>query len=82
MAENTTPTVPSKDALLKHLANVEKESIENQAGKLNCNPFIWVRDNVTPLVADVKAAKEVSKELAAKVTALKALPKPPEEKKQ
>lgn len=72
----TKPTTPSKDTLLKHLEQVEQVSINNQAGKIGCNPFVWVRDNVTPLVDALKAAKDVPSELASKITSLKALEVP------
>lgn len=80
--EVVKPTTPSKETLAKHLANVEQVSINNQAGKIGCNPFIWVRDNVAPLAAELKDAKDVSAELAGKITALKPLeaPKPETQK--
>ncbi len=78
MAE--TPKV-TKEQLLAHLNKVAQESIDNQGGKIGCNPFIWVRDNVNKLIAEVNAAKEISGELSNKVLSLKALAKPAEPKK-
>lgn len=72
-------TKPTKESLLKHLDNVEKVSIENQAGKPNCNPFLWAKRNVAPLRAKVSEAKEISEALAKEVLAIKALDKPKDE---
>jgi len=71
-----TPKVASKDSLLKYLEQVEKESIFNVGGLAGHNPFLWAKRNVAPLVAEVKAAKEVTAELEKKVMALKAIAKP------
>lgn len=78
MAESTVPT---KEVLLKHLATVSKESVDNQAGKLGCNPYLWVKRTVNPLAVEVEQAKDITKPLADKVLAVKALPKPAEAKK-
>lgn len=63
--------IPSKDALLKQLESVKAECLK-LAGDPTINPFLYVRDTVDPVVAKVKAATTVTKELAAEVMAVKA----------
>lgn len=78
MAE--TPKI-TKEQLLAHLAKVSQESVDNQAGKIGCNPYLWIKNTVNPLTVAVSEAKEVSGELSNKVLSLKALAKPAEPKK-
>lgn len=63
--------IPSKDALLKHLESVKAESLK-LAGNPTINPYLYVRDTIDPVVAKVKAATTMTKELAAEVLAVKA----------
>lgn len=62
-----------KAALTKHLDALQTEA-ESHAGKRGCNPFIWVRDNITPLRDRLE--KESSEALAKEVMAVKAFVAP------
>ena len=62
--------IPSKEALLKHLESVKAESLK-LAGNPTINPYLYVRDVVTPAVTKVTAAVTVTKELAAEILAIK-----------
>lgn len=73
---DTTPKVPTREELLKHLDDLENKAIVAK-GQNNFNPFLWIKRNVTPLRKEVEAAKDITLPLGAKVMSVKLeIPKP------
>lgn len=76
-AELSTPTAAELNTILD---GVEAESMK-LAGVKGVNPFIYVRDNITPLRAAIKAGP-ITSELVAKVKVVKPLTAPAAPAKQ
>lgn len=71
MAETPAkPTPPSRESLVKHLESVKAETLK-LVGTTELNPYMYIKRNVTPLEQELAAAKEISPELAARITAVK-----------
>lgn len=78
MAESAPakPAAPSREALTKHLESVKAETLK-LVGTVALNPYLYIKRNVTPLEQELTSAKDISSDLAARITALKPAVLPP-----
>lgn len=70
--ETPTTTGSQREQALTHLANLESQMIELYGGKPGMNAWMWLRDNVRPLLAEIhNTPEEKSSELYTKALSLK-----------